>query len=196
MKFKLPLCVLTVALISGCSSNNFKQIPYGCDSEESDPFCNSVENIYKSAVDNDDRSINVLAEDRELQNLRAVNTIQSQTSEPDGRSAPQPQQDARMANIAPAQHTNGLEQRPVYIPEKVHRVYRGPWRDDANILHSGEHLFYKTPGEWAFGSLKSRGSASGLVTPLAPEELGFSNVKENPMNTKRAGRHQLPSNKK
>jgi hypothetical protein len=189
MKFKLYAVSLLI-VISGCSSNNFKQIPYGCDSEEADPFCASVESIYNSAVENDERSINVLANDAELEELRSMNSVQSQQTY--NRNTPSSgTQDQRLNSIMPRQNINGLEQKPVYIPESVHRVYRGPWRDDANILHSGEHLFYKTPGEWAFGSMKDKGSASGLVTPIAPSELGFERIKEKPLNKKRAGRHEI-----
>jgi len=189
MKFKI-YAVSMMIIISGCSSNNFKQIPYGCDSEEADPFCASVESIYEGAVENDERSINVLASDDELQELRSMNNVQSQQTH--NRNTPSMgKQDQRLNSIMPRQNFNGLEQKPVYIPESVHRVYRGPWRDDANILHSGEHLFYKTPGEWAFGSMKEKGSASGLVTPIAPSELGFERIKEKPLNKKRAGRHEI-----
>lgn len=198
MHFKKSFLLFTTCItLCACSSNNFKQIPYGCDGDESDPYCASVSKIFDNSVDNDHRNINVLAEDMMIKRAGDYNTIQSQGKIPlDSGSALKTDnaiQGAQLNTVG----VSALETRPVYTPEKVHRIFRGPWKDDFNILHSGEHLFYRTPGYWTFGNMNEPGSASGLITPVYPEDLGFTG-KVDPSaepDQKRVGRHTVTTNK-
>ncbi|MDP2564379.1 TraV family lipoprotein [Pseudoalteromonas marina] len=194
MKKLSPLFALIICgITAGCSSNNFKEIPYGCDAEESDPYCSSVERLYASSVENEDYGINVLASDREIQGRYVENNVQSQVQT--GSSSK-----SEGGNIGTegnpeyyqGQAHKSLDQTPVYTPESVHKLYRGPWRDDLDLLHSGEMLFYKTPGHWNFGTLKTPGSASGLLSPVLPDELGFQRGEDiNNNGSTRAGRHYI-----
>ncbi len=189
---KLALLTCVIAGLSGCTSNDFKQIPYGCDSDESDPFCASVETIFEAAKEHPDRTINVLADDQTIKNKNKYNTVQAQPDFGNGHSGKNsetgvPPQEATFMGAA------ALEGRPIYVPEQVHRIFRGPWVDDYEVMHEGEHLFYKTPGRWTYGNLKRPGAASGLIEPISPGELGFTEgheIKTNDAN--RVGRYTLP----
>lgn len=195
---KAFITIAVATLITGCASNDFDSIPYGCQGEESDKYCASVEDIYKKSVENDHRNINVLAEDQEIVSDGKYRSIQSQKKQKPGDT---PKHVTGVKGSLPALQngavfgSRALEQKPVYTPEQVHRLFRGPWMDDYEILHSGEHLFYKTPGAWNYGNMSDPGSASGLVKPVYPEDLGFSKPGEasKTVEKKRVGRHVLPS---
>lgn len=186
---------IIISITAGCSSNNFKEIPYGCDAEESDPYCASVEELYSASVQNSDHEINVLASDNKIKSQYVENNVQSQVD--NGHNSNESfEEGGSMGNPVKykGQAHKSLDQTPVYTPESVHKLYRGPWRDDLDLLHSGEMLFYKTPGHWNFGTLKTPGSASGLLKPVLPDELGFKRGKDiNSSDTTRAGRHRLDS---
>lgn len=62
---------------------------------------------------------------------------------------------------------------PVYNPAKPHRVWIAPWTDANGILHSGEHIYFTTPGGWNYGPMTAPGSAAGLMAPIRPDQLGF-----------------------
>ena len=195
---KVILSVLaSFTLISGCTSNNFEAIPYGCDGEESGKYCASIEEIFNQSKAHDERNINVLADDDEIIQDGEYRTIQSQKKIKNSKNSTEDtiNDTQTMSSGKVVFGSRALEQRPVYTPERVHRLFRGPWMDDYEILHSGEHLFYKTPGSWNYGNMSEPGSASGLVTPVYPEDLGFSKPgeKASTVEKTRVGRHVLPA---
>ena len=53
---KAFITIAVATLLTGCASNDFDSIPYGCEGEESDKYCASVEDIYKKSVENDHRN--------------------------------------------------------------------------------------------------------------------------------------------
>lgn len=198
MKKLSPLFALIICgITAGCSSNNFKEIPYGCDAEESDPYCSSVENLYAASVENEDYGINVLASDNQIKGRYIEHNVQSQVDSNFSSNSENKGSDSGTANNPikyQGQAHKSLDQTPVYTPESVHKLYRGPWRDDLDLLHSGEMLFYKTAGYWNFGTLKTPGSASGLLAPVLPDELGFKRGQDiNKSESTRAGRHKINS---
>lgn len=199
MKKSIFTILLSATVLGGCSSNNFSSIPYGCEGEESSPYCANVETIYENAIKHEGRSINVMAEDKEVVSDGEYKSIQSQKIQSlkssDGKQLAQEQGSIPQMTGGAVFGSRALEQKPVYTPEKVHRIFRGPWMDDYQILHSGEHLFYKTPGSWNYGNLRTPGSASGMVTPVYPEDLGFNKGGESTTDAemRRVGRHVIPA---
>lgn len=62
---------------------------------------------------------------------------------------------------------------PVFNPPKPFRLGIAPWTDANGILHSGEYIYFTTPGRWSYGPMALPGSASGVLSPIRPDQLGF-----------------------
>lgn len=77
---------------------------------------------------------------------------------------------------------------PVYQPPRPWRVWLGPWVDSTGDLHSGEYVWFTSPGHWFYDSRiwplatgKGQGGArvgdhyvsDGVLSPVPPTELGF-----------------------
>ncbi len=62
---------------------------------------------------------------------------------------------------------------PVWTPGRVYRAWTAPWTDAEGYLHSGGYVYFNTPGHWSYGSLDAAGSASGVLAPVKPSQLGF-----------------------
>ena len=67
---------------------------------------------------------------------------------------------------------------PVYNPGKPYRLWVAPWTDANGIVHSGEMLYFATPARFNYGPLDLPGSASGVMGPAVPSELGFVPVEK------------------
>ena len=63
---------------------------------------------------------------------------------------------------------------PVYQQAKPFRLWVAPWTDANGLVHSGEYLYFTTPGRWNYGPLDMPGSAAGLLGPAMPDDLGFT----------------------
>ena len=72
---------------------------------------------------------------------------------------------------------------PVYQPPRPWRVWLAPWVDTTGDLHSGEYVWFVTPGKWYYGGktwslspLGGRDNGSGSFAglgPTMPSALGF-----------------------
>lgn len=62
---------------------------------------------------------------------------------------------------------------PVFVPPKPYRFWVAPWSDANGVLHSGEQMFFTTPGKWAYGPMNKNGAAGDLISPITPGDLGF-----------------------
>lgn len=64
---------------------------------------------------------------------------------------------------------------PVYTQARVHRAWVAPWTDADGRLHSGEYLYFTTPGNWNYGTTRATGQAgAAMMGPVRPEQLGFN----------------------
>lgn len=62
---------------------------------------------------------------------------------------------------------------PVFLPPKPYRFWVAPWTDANGLLHSGEQVFFTTPGKWSYGPMGKSGSLGDLMAPIHPRDLGF-----------------------
>ena len=62
---------------------------------------------------------------------------------------------------------------PVFMPPKPYRFWVAPWTDANGLLHSGEQVFFTTPGKWTYGPMGKSGSLGDLMAPIRPQDLGF-----------------------
>lgn len=68
--------------------------------------------------------------------------------------------------------TNGA---PVFNQPKVYRPWVAPYTDADGVLRSGQYVYFNTPGNWNYGSLKKKGAGSDIFAPANPKEkLGFT----------------------
>lgn len=68
----------------------------------------------------------------------------------------------------------GESGHPVFKQPRVHRAWVAPWTDANGRMHSGEYLYYTTPGEWNYGTLRQPGAAgAAMMGPVKPSQLGF-----------------------
>ncbi len=69
---------------------------------------------------------------------------------------------------------------PVFLPPKPYRYWVAPWTDANGLLHSGEQVFFTTPGRWTYGEMGKNGAAGDLISPIKPSELGFKPILRKP----------------
>lgn len=68
----------------------------------------------------------------------------------------------------------GQEGMPVFKQPTVFRAFVEPYVDADGNLRGGEYVFFSTPGEWNYGTLRRPGqAAAGMFAPLKPDQLGF-----------------------
>lgn len=69
----------------------------------------------------------------------------------------------------------GERGQPVYSQPRVHRSWAAPWVDANGRLHSGEYVYFTTPGRWEYGTLRAPGAAgAAMMGPVKPGSLGFT----------------------
>ena len=73
---------------------------------------------------------------------------------------------------APAGYAEpGQVGEPIFREPRVYRVWIAPFVDANGNMHSGQYVYFSTPGEWSYGALHDTGAASpGLYGPLPPGE--------------------------
>ena len=95
----------------------------------------------------------------------------------DGREAAAPR------HPAPVVEPGG--EVPVYEPPRPWRAWLAPWVDDQGGLHSGQYVWFTTPGAWVYLGRRwplpfvpsAGGGAPGeALEPVAPDDLGFEPV--------------------
>lgn len=75
---------------------------------------------------------------------------------------------------APTAAHAGQEGMPVFKQPNVFRAFVEPYVDADGNLRGGEYVFFATPGEWNYGTLRRPGQAAGgMLGPLKPGQLGF-----------------------
>lgn len=157
---------LSTLLLAGCSSTSVNRCPIDQDGY---PKCKSMEQVFDHALNEDGDNLSVIpktyTEDEDLANA------QKQTSSSQGQSFTRPVTQLKQANNL----EHPYQAKPVYVPEKVHRLWFAPWQDSAKNLRSAEMVYFTTKGYWNYGSMNKAGSiGSAMLEPLAPTELGFS----------------------
>jgi type IV conjugative transfer system lipoprotein TraV len=71
---------------------------------------------------------------------------------------------------APAGYAEpGQVGEPIFREPRVYRVWIAPFVDANGNMHSGQYVYFSTPGEWNYGTMRESGAASpGLYGPLPP----------------------------
>ena len=66
--------------------------------------------------------------------------------------------------------------QPVFRAPHVYRPWLAPYVDADGNLRSGEFVYFATPGEWSYGTMREPGAASAatLFGPQHPDRLGFT----------------------
>lgn len=148
----IGLAVAATAVLSGCATSKA-----GCDTRDASTreYCRSVMDTQRAAQAGGGTDFSV---------------------HDGGGAGDGPQQPiwapGRMINGAVVSGKNALA-GPVFTPAKPHRVWVAPWTDTNGTLHSGEYLYYVTPGHWNYGELRAPGSASDALGPLRTDDYGF-----------------------
>ena len=148
------LLLIGTLVLAGCASEPVDH----CKLNHHTKGCYSMEQVYKKAA----------------QSPSNVSTIQQIMRKHPG--AP-----ATPVNLpAAVGYNNGYADpgsvgEPVFKQPKVYRVWIAPYVDADGNLRSGEYTYFSTPGQWAYGSLRTPGSASAgtLFAPSKTTALGF-----------------------
>lgn len=83
---------------------------------------------------------------------------------------------------------------PIYRPAQPRRLWVAPWTDANGVVHSGEYLYFLRPGNWRYGPLRAQGSASGVMGPVAPSDLGFKPGQQSTTRKDSSGNTSNPGN--
>ena len=88
------------------------------------------------------------------------------------KASAQPAQSAGPDWSAPSGYAEpGQVGEPIFREPRVYRVWIAPFVDANGNMHSGQYVYFSTPGEWSYGALHDTGAASpGLYGPLPPGE--------------------------
>lgn len=134
--------VLSIIGLAGCAD-----IPHRCPLKKG-PGCESVTQIYQDA-----REVNP---NLGGQWLPKASTATARAAGPDW--------------AAPGGYAEpGAVGEPIFREPRVYRVWLAPFVDANGNMHSGQYVYFSTPGEWLYGGLAQTGEASpGLFTPLPP----------------------------
>lgn len=168
----IPLIVIT---LTGCAATAQRMdCPLGASGEQ----CASMQEVHAAAVANggDGYSVFGSQERRKAKSGRAVMGI----GLPGAPSQQAPSNE--YSTTLPSHIPSGKHQLagPVYHPAKPHKIWVAPWTDANGIVHSGESLFFVTPGYWNYGPMSLPGAASGVLGPARPDALGFNPVEAQP----------------
>lgn len=148
------LTLIAPVLLAGCASTPIDH----CKLNKHTKGCYSMEQVYNAAA----------------QSPSNTSSIQQIMRKHHGVPTPPP-------SLPPAVGYNsgytepGSVGEPVFKQPKVYRVWIAPYVDADGNLRSGEYTYFSTPGQWAYGSLRTPGSASA-GTEFAPSKttaLGF-----------------------
>jgi len=85
---------------------------------------------------------------------------------------------------------------PVFKEPRVYRAWIAPYIDSSGNMHSGQYVYFSTPGEWSYGSLTRSGEASpGLYGPIPPQDSFFRSLKHGSGLSMPSGKPPSPSSK-
>lgn len=132
--------------------------------------CSMIEPAHRCPLDNTDAGACASMPDSYKASLRAQGHERESVFE--AKDAAPGQRPDKFASF-PAPALTGM---PVYQQGKVYRVWRAPWVDANGVLHAGEYVYFATPGQWNYGTLRKAGDASDLMGPVKPGALGFNPV--------------------
>ena len=138
------LVVVGVAALAGCAN-----IPSQCPLQKG-PGCQSMAQVY-----NDAREVNPDAGGQWVPKAPAQSAaaVGPNWSQPAGYAEP------------------GQVGEPIFREPRVYRVWIAPFVDANGNMHSGQYVYFSTPGEWSYGGLQDAGAASpGMYGPLPPGE--------------------------
>lgn len=136
--------VLGVAALAGCAN-----IPSQCPLQKG-PGCQSMTQVY-----NDAREVNPNAGGQWVPKAptQSAAAVGPDWSQPAGYAEP------------------GQVGEPIFREPRVYRVWIAPFVDANDNMHSGQYVYFSTPGEWSYGGLHDAGAASpGMYGPLPPGE--------------------------
>lgn len=99
---------------------------------------------------------------------------------------------------APTEYSEpGQVGEPIFREPHVYRVWIAPFVDADGNMHSGQYVYFSTPGEWLYGGLERSGEATpGLFGPLPPGEPFAGHRKTVTRLSVPAGRPPEPSSAK
>ena len=136
--------VLGVAALAGCAN-----IPSQCPLQKG-PGCQSMTQVYNDAREVSPDTGGQWVPKAPAQSAAAVGPDWSQ---PAGYAEP------------------GQVGEPIFREPRVYRVWIAPFVDANGNMHSGQYVYFSTPGEWSYGGLHDAGAASpGMYGPLPPGE--------------------------
>lgn len=180
----LSSVVLSVGL-SGCSV--FSSPKYDCELNSADGVCSSMNTTYSAAKQSNPKNSN--------------ETVFTDYFDSSALPVAGPNRNARVqaTGMALSNSLSGWPQpaqqgMPVFNHAKVYRAWVAPWTDASGLLHAGEYVYFSTPGNWNYGSLKSPGNASGMFAPLKPGQYGFKPVFEAERQTESQNQAQSQAN--
>ena len=146
IKVKILTLIVAASALSACASNNKKV----CAPGEISPGCASMGETYDAAIGGGGSKGNVFDNSAHIDGKKVV---------------------SNPLNMQSGQHQVA---GPVFHPPKPYRVGIAPWTDANGLMHSGEYVYFTTPGRWSYGPMQLPGSAAGLIAPIKPDDLGFS----------------------
>jgi type IV conjugative transfer system lipoprotein TraV len=145
------LIVAAVLLtLSACASNK----PYACKLNEQGR-CNTMQEVYDAAR-------------KAPRNTARQHVMETQYFAQQAQGVPHNPN----AHMEP-----GETGQPIFKQPRVYRVWLAPYVDADGNLRSGEYTYFSTPGEWAYGTTREAGAASGATFgPQHPDNVGFTPV--------------------
>ncbi|EQD77965.1 membrane lipoprotein lipid attachment site [mine drainage metagenome] len=164
---QLSLSILVIAGLAGCAT-----VGPACPLQKG-PGCQSVTQVYQDAIEADPNLSG--------QWLPKVSAQSEPAAGPDWS--------------APAGYAEpGQVGEPIFREPRVYRVWIAPFVDANGNMHSGQYVYFSTPGEWSYGSLQDTGVASpGLYGPRPPgDSFGGKRRKATALNVPR-GQPPKPS---
>lgn len=148
---RVLIVVAAVLTLSACASNK----PYSCQLNGTGS-CANMQEIYNAAR-------------KAPRNVHREHVFETHGN---GTAAPMPMYHNGKAHMEP-----GDRGQPVFKQPRVYRVWLAPYVDADGNLRSGEYAYFSTPGEWAYGTTRESGVASGATFgPSRPGDLGFNPV--------------------
>ena len=166
----LPLLFpLTILTLSGCSTNSTK-CPIDLDGY---PSCVSSERVLDAAREGEGDKISVLGKTKTSNEHvpKSSDLFGKEALEESSNTTHKPSSDDKIKIKRKFVHleTNPYHKKPVWIPEKIGRIWFAPWQDKYQNLHSSEIVFFKIPGSWSYGTLKSPGQIGRALMGPAEE---------------------------
>jgi len=141
---RIFLPILALAALAGCAT-----VGPECPLKKG-PGCQSVSQVYADARE---ASPNATGQWLPKVSTRGQQDAGPNWSEPAGYAEP------------------GQVGEPIFREPRVYRVWVAPFVDADGNMHSGQYVYFSTPGEWSYGALHDSGAASpGLYGPLPPGE--------------------------